>query len=229
VNKNLSFQTHALLDIGCSTNLISRDLVEEMDLPTVPLRQILPITLADGQLAATPISQAVEPLSLEIQTHSELLCPLVADIAHPLILGIPWFRRHNPKIDWRTQMLVLNGCPPICDADAHPISLVSSDLLMTHHSHKALVTSEKTLLNIPESYLEYSEVFKPTCDIKLPPLRELALKIDFSPDAKLPTVNQIYRLTQPEENELRSWINDQLERGLIVPSKSTGWVPNFLC
>jgi hypothetical protein len=230
VNELMYFDTHALLDIGCTTNLVSRNLVEEMELPTVQLKEPLPITLADGQTAPTPITQAVEPLSLIIERHTELICPLVADIAHPMILGLPWFRRHNPNINWRSQTLVLNGCPPVCNSTHDSIPLVSSEHVLNQHSYNSVTTQDKAMtkrIEIPMPYQEYKEVFKPTSDIGLPPSRMMDMKIELLPDANLPSVDHIYRLTQPEEKELRSWIDDQLKRKLIVPSKSPIGAPIF--
>ena len=47
--------------------------------------------------------------------HQELAECLVTDIGdNDLLLGTDWLRAHNPSINWSTNHLALDRCPPCC-------------------------------------------------------------------------------------------------------------------
>ncbi|KAJ9518796.1 hypothetical protein QJQ45_026090, partial [Haematococcus lacustris] len=79
------------------------------------------------------------------------------------------------------------------------------------HIPAAIKAELQTLLN------EYSDVFKPLTDT--PPERPVGHTIPLVPDAR-PPVTPMYRLSKPEQEELKRQIQDYLNKGMIEPSSS---------
>ncbi|KAK4232758.1 hypothetical protein C8A03DRAFT_39613, partial [Achaetomium macrosporum] len=73
------------------------------------LPQRRPLILADGELSAW-IEWETEA-QLQVGDHVEPLTFFVTTLAmdNPIILGLPWLRRHNPKIDWDSLSLTFRG------------------------------------------------------------------------------------------------------------------------
>ena len=46
------------------------------------------------------------------QETTELLVTNIGD--HDILLGTDWLKAHNPNIDWSTNQMTLNRCPPQC-------------------------------------------------------------------------------------------------------------------
>ncbi|KAI7216676.1 hypothetical protein KC365_g13172 [Hortaea werneckii] len=71
------------------------------------------------------------PLVLAIQQHHETVSLDVVDMAsHDVVMGIFWFEKHNPLIDWRKRVLKFERCG--CVTDIHPI-----------HRQRAMVDEER--------------------------------------------------------------------------------------
>ncbi|KAJ9533992.1 hypothetical protein QJQ45_027094 [Haematococcus lacustris] len=79
------------------------------------------------------------------------------------------------------------------------------------HIPAAIKAELQTLLD------EYSDVFKPLTDT--PPERPVGHTIPLVPDAR-PPVTPMYRLSKPEQEELKRQIQDYLSKGMIEPSSS---------
>ncbi|KAJ9509777.1 hypothetical protein QJQ45_011617 [Haematococcus lacustris] len=79
------------------------------------------------------------------------------------------------------------------------------------HIPAAIKADLQTLLD------EYSDVFKPLTDT--PPERPVGHTIPLVPDAR-PPVTPMYRLSKPEQEELKRQIQDYLSKGMIEPSSS---------
>ena len=121
---------HALLDTGASLNIISRQsldqLRERLSKQSDRLRDLTPskrdfVTLADGSKLTTSgeMVELMYVLSGALRTMDTFeVLPLEG---HEVILGIPWFVKHKPTIDFvRRQVtvttLVPGGTPPTASA-----------------------------------------------------------------------------------------------------------------
>ncbi|KAF8235901.1 hypothetical protein L208DRAFT_1534893 [Tricholoma matsutake] len=96
-------ETEALLDSGVGGVFMSHEFAEENGLRLCPLERIIKVRNVDG----TPnkkgeISQyARGPLTINGQTF--LTTFLITGLGGELIiLGLPWLRKINPAINWRT-------------------------------------------------------------------------------------------------------------------------------
>jgi len=92
------------VDDGCSAfSLIDSSFVSTHQIPTIPLATPYSISAFDGSVRGH-ITHKTRPLVLQIGTHTERLSFLVAPLnSHaPIITGLPWMRKHNPLVNWRT-------------------------------------------------------------------------------------------------------------------------------
>jgi len=49
-------------------------------------------------------------VSMDIRSPRELATSQLANLQyHELILGMPWFREHNPTIDWNNKRMIFNS------------------------------------------------------------------------------------------------------------------------
>jgi len=97
--------TRALLDSGSQGNCVNQELSE--DYLTTREAKSNPITMimADGNRSpAGPITH-YNPVALRIASNEEQIGLDVAPLSHEIILGIPWHKKHNPKIDYPKDQL----------------------------------------------------------------------------------------------------------------------------
>uniref|UniRef100_A0A3B1KC43 CCHC-type domain-containing protein n=1 Tax=Astyanax mexicanus TaxID=7994 RepID=A0A3B1KC43_ASTMX len=98
-----SFPVAALVDSGSEGNFISLELVKEHNIPTKELRRPISIHAVDGKsVRSRPVTLQTVPLSLQASAlhHEELSLFVLPSTEHPLILGMPWLKTHNPLISW---------------------------------------------------------------------------------------------------------------------------------
>ncbi len=95
----------------------------------------------------------------------------------PVVLGHPWFIRHNPKINWGQSSVSewSENCYASCLVSAcSPVSCVS------------LQDEAVNLSNMPEEYLDLKEVFSKSQAASLPPHRPYDCAIDLVPGMSPP-------------------------------------------
>ena len=98
---------HALIDSGATGNFVSRNYVYQHDIFLDEILDPIPVTNADGSAnQGGPITHNV---SLWIESPDDppfCLCLTfgVTDVGmkYDVILGYPWLKLCNPKIDWKT-------------------------------------------------------------------------------------------------------------------------------
>jgi hypothetical protein len=100
------------VDPGCSElALMDARFVTANTIPTSRLPSPIPVFLADDSpLSAAWITEVTHPLTLTIADHhvEELTCKVIR-LTHPLMVGLPWLRRHNPAIRWTDSSVVFDS------------------------------------------------------------------------------------------------------------------------
>lgn len=249
--------THALLDSGSSGNFISASLVSMYTIPVVSKRSPEELRLATGTLSAHLVSQETTSLDFAIGNHKESLIFDVTHLAFPVILGLPWFQHHNPQMNWTQGLVCFNSphCLKSCEisspfcvswtSDASKSRLYSLENVHTQGLNVVKesssdttgpilgletslnVTSKQPANGLPEVYASYSDVFsKQEADI-LPQERPYDCAIDLKDPNAVPPFKPIYPLTKPEQHELWKYIQENLKKGFIRPSKSPAGAPIF--
>ncbi len=73
--------------------------------------------------------------------------------------------------------------------------------------------------DIPSEYADLAETFSKAKDTQLPPHRSSDCAIELFPGPTTPK-GRIFPLSQPETESMRTYIEEELAKGFIVPSKS---------
>lgn len=196
------------------------------------------------------VTHEVRNEPLRIQNHQEQIdLDVLSTATHDVILGLPWLRKHNPRINWKDHQLSFDGCgcstttiPPTQRTpqlvDEKEISNISS----THKTrqdravdradagrppgHKATV-KEKTSAPpaIPDIYRQYARMFEEELTAKaLPKHKPWDCEIKLQ-EGKEPPFGPIYGLSEKELEVLREYIQENLKKGFIRPSESPAGFP----
>ncbi|CCM07227.1 uncharacterized protein FIBRA_09572 [Fibroporia radiculosa] len=120
---------------------------------------------------------------------------------NPIILGLSWFKRFNPVIDWVT------GKMPFC--------------------WDQLLRAIKTLAsNIPDYLNAFLSVFNKSTAEQLPERKPWDYAINLEANFK-PQQGKVYLLSPAKLKELDTFIEENLRKGYIHPSKSPMASPFF--
>jgi hypothetical protein len=82
--------------------------------------------------------------------------------------------------------------------------------------------------DIPEQYKDYSDVFSEEKAKRFPPQREDDHQIKFTENVPKYFKADVYSLTVGQTAFLRKWLDEELSKGFIRPSKSPYPCPTFL-
>ena len=160
-----------------------------------------------------------------------------------MILGMPWLKTCNPRIDWRQMSFTFDdtvlGELQLLEEKKEAINeqreinkerellinfIGKSDLwirakMSATQSIEHKFRKEEKKVELPKEYQEWKEVFSKEASQRFPSSRpwdhEIKLKEGF-----IPKINKVYPLSQKEQGSLDEWIKEQLEKGYIVQSKS---------
>jgi len=98
--------TQAMIDSGAQGNYISPNLVNKLRLPwkkkDEPYRlRTIDVSLIDYGQGLVDMETA--PLQVTIADHGHTMTFDITEISsHNIVLGIPWLRASNPRVNWRT-------------------------------------------------------------------------------------------------------------------------------
>jgi hypothetical protein len=104
-------QVSALVDSGATSSFIDQTFVAQHNIPVVKKSTPVPVEVIDGRtIAFRAITHETTPLELCIGKHMEnFVLSIISTPHHPIILGLPWLKAHNPIIDWRSRTLTFSA------------------------------------------------------------------------------------------------------------------------
>uniref|UniRef100_A0A3B1JYM9 Gypsy retrotransposon integrase-like protein 1 n=1 Tax=Astyanax mexicanus TaxID=7994 RepID=A0A3B1JYM9_ASTMX len=184
----------ALVDSGSEGNFISQDLVKEHGVPTRELLRPLAIHAVDGKtVRSKPVTLQTLPITLQASAlHFEELPLFVLPCTeHPVILGMPWLKTHDPTVSWR------DGDITVWSAHCHEHCLALDSLIIQSTSVESPDVSDHIV--VPAEYSDFLEVFSKDNATKLPPHRPYDCAIDLVEGATLPKT-RVYPLTALTKN-----------------------------
>ena len=169
-------RTYAMLDSGAMSSFVDQSFVQNHKKLLCPRAKINPfeVVAVDGRhIESGTINKEVE-IELLIGKHSENIILDITQLGHcPIILGIPWLKKHNPEVLWSSHRVTFNSKPCIenclpksCLESVsfgmieHPIIPVSSVSVSSSPLPKPAIASLKSLDDVvPPQYQKYEEVF----------------------------------------------------------------------
>ena len=101
---------NAMIDSGATEDFIDKRICDKHHIPTKMAEKPREIYLADGNLSEMGPITPIAEVPMEIGGHKELATLQVANLQnHEIILGMPWLKGHNPKIDWEEQKMTFDS------------------------------------------------------------------------------------------------------------------------
>ncbi len=192
---------------------MSYKLAEQLQLESAAVSQPLSATALDSRLMCC-VTHQTTPVTLSFKDcHTERLSfYLYHSTHHPLILGYPWLKLHNPPIDWSTGKLLSwgIGCRENCVPPRHTLDPATD---------KNRSIENPDLTGVPNFYWDLKEGFSKSKATSLPPHRAYDCVIDLLPGAAIPT-GRLYSLSGPEQQVMEEYISSSLQAGIIWPSSS---------
>ena len=194
---------------------------------------MIPVYNVDGTQNSTgSITHTVE-LIVKYQGHCEKITAEVMDLGkNTFILGFSWLKCHNPDIDWTKGMGKMTHCPQHCHMLQLKLAFISSlekeeyDIQYQVHEMICILEAqqekptEKTPEElVPKEYHKFLKVFSKKESERMPLRKPWDHAIDLKETFK-PKKGHIIPLSPAEQEEVTAFLDDQLKKGYIHPSKS---------
>jgi hypothetical protein len=142
-----------------------------------------------------------------------------------IILSLPWFQTFKPLICWKegtiTGRIVARIATKVAEINK---TTLASEWAIT--AGKSQTTKNEN--NILPQYQQYADVFSKEKAKQFPPTREEDHEIKFMEDAPKFFKNHVYSMPKEQTTFLQKWIDEELKKGFIKPSKSPYPSPTFL-
>ena len=212
--------------------------------PTYPLKKshsCVQYNVDRTHNSAGSITHSVE-LVVEFQGHREKVTAEVTNLGkNPFILGFSWLQRHNPEIDWTKGTVKMTQCPRHChmlqDKSTFIQVMKEEEYDNQYYVHETICTleaqqksqkpKEKTLEELVlVEYHKFPNVFSKKESKRMPIWKPWDHAIDLK-DTFKPKKGRIIPLSPQEQEEVTVFLDDQLKKGYIRPSKSPQTSPVF--
>ncbi|KAF5465159.1 hypothetical protein F2P56_015188 [Juglans regia] len=229
------FYACTLFDSGASQSFVSATFARMCNLVTEPLSQSLVVTLPNGEMVWCSKVALGCPLDFGGRTLDADLIVFKL-LGFDIILGMDWLYCYSANIDCRSRiigfhlsdgdylefvgsklkvrLLIISAIQAkrdiACGADAFLVQVVSTP------------SEKKSLADIPVVG-EFLDVFVDELP-GLPPVRDIEFLIDLEPGAA-PVHKAPYRMAPAELKELKTQLQELVDKGFIQPSTSPWGAP----
>ncbi|KAH0604176.1 uncharacterized protein H6S33_007207 [Morchella sextelata] len=232
-NKNSFIPIYALIDTGASGYaFIDESFARHNNLTMTPLKIPRRVDVIDGRPIKSGKITHIVDVSLDIHGHQETAPCFVTKLGHyPIVMGIPWMRRHDVTIQPKENLLVFDSqsCCQHCSLSGTAVIVHGISIPLPEH-HTVIVSAiEKSTINIkelvPKEFHHHLHMFQEYDASILPPHRpshdiEIVLE-----EGKRPPYGPIYGLSQIELKALREYLDENLPKGFIRASESPAGAP----
>ena len=188
----------ALIDSGAEGVFINSQIINRYEIPQQPLSNPITIKNVDGTTnKEKEISRYIRPI-MKIGDKTEPTKFWVTSIGQEdIILGLPWLQKNNPQINWADNIIRINQ----------------------------LLKKERKL-EIPEYCRKYYKIFNKKAAERFPPEQPYDHAINLKSDFEIKDC-PVYSLTPKEMDALDDFLEENLRKGFIRPSKSPIASPFF--
>ncbi|WVZ97626.1 hypothetical protein U9M48_043144 [Paspalum notatum var. saurae] len=194
VNNN---PTVVLFDSGASFTFISKAYALKHGYEIIGLKQNYHITAAGS---AINTNHMVRDLCLQVGKESLFINSLVLpQLGIDIVLGTNWLNQHQAMIDVENRMIQLR-------------SSGGTNLSIQVPLHKHMTHTAQALAKIPV-VCDYPDVFPEELP-GLPPDRDMEFRIDLVPGTA-PVSKRPYRMAPDELKELKTQLQEQLDKGAV--------------
>ncbi|KAH0607596.1 uncharacterized protein H6S33_002630 [Morchella sextelata] len=235
VSQNLDsfIPTYALIDTGASGYaFIDESFVRHNNLTMTRLKVPRQVYVMDGRPIESGKITHIVNVSLDIHGHRETASCFVTKLGHyPIVMGIPWMRRHDVTIRPKENLLVFDSrnCCQHCSLSGTTVTVHGISIPLPEHHTVVVSAVEKSTIDVkqlvPKEFHHRLHMFQEYDASVLPPHRpshdiEIVLE-----EGKRPPYGPIYGLSQIELKALREYLNENLPKGFIRASESPAGAP----
>jgi transposase InsO family protein len=253
-SNNSSFPSFALVDSGATGfGFIDGNFVRHQNISQLPLLNPRSLEVIDGRpINSGTITHYVE-IPMRIGTHEEKARLFVTQLGHyPIVLGIPWLRRHHVRTDWKMNTLTFDSpfCLRRCTSNHAPWTQSGITSSLPEHPNiftldsaeftdlvkneglqifsispmTEVTRSTATREHVPEPYWEFLDIFGKEEASVLPPHRAIDHEIPLKPGEQ-PPWKPLYGMSESELTSLKDFIKENLANDFIRPSSSPARAP----
>ena len=223
----------AMLDSGAQGNYISPNLVNRLQLPWTQKDEPYRLRTVEGELVdyghgVVDMETAHLPTTIGGRRHNLKLD--ITDIStHDVILGIPWLRASNPRVNWRTGQLQwdIPGSESVTEKRVNLTGRNTPSYDTTEAFRIYVITKEPKPVydeRIPEEYRQYGKLFSDELETGLPRHGKWDHEIPLKPGTE-PRFHKIYPLNEEKTKALDKYLEENLRKGYIRPSTSPAGFP----
>jgi len=232
----------ALLDSGTTEMFMDRQMAARHGFKLQKLERPIAVRNVDGtNNSEGAITHQVE-CNVFYKGHIERMRIDVCNLEKTeVILGMPWLAAHNLEINWKTGEVKMTRCPSLCGGKSQKKEKVKR--VATEKEEKivrwAIDDKEdwgkkeemeedhrKIEEMVPKKFLKWRKVFGKVESKRMPTRKIWDHAIDLKETFK-PWKGKIYPLFKNEREEVQNFVEDQLRKGYIRPSKSPQTSPVF--
>ena len=130
-----------------------------------------------------------------------------------VILGMPWLVAYNPEIDWEKGEIKMTRCPPICRKGKQKNKKRKVKKIEKNENKETL----KNL--VPKRFWKWRKVFGKKKSERMPVQKAWDHAIELK-EGFMPKKEKVYSLLREEREKVQAFVEDQLRKGYIRPSKS---------
>lgn len=234
----------ALLDSGSQDNYISGPAVLRAGLQPILKEQSHEVIVANGARAGIIRHEVNEWIQVSPLKESLVRLSVFGLATHDIILGLPWLRDQNPRIDWKNRVISPDddsGPGEVSSTELDEKSIMrigtsptSAQQEMTKKTPRqpparkvdgVRIKGAERAPGIPQRYWKYKEMFIEKVGLgALPKHKPWDHEIKLM-EGKYPGFMPIYKLTEKELEVLRKYIDEMMKKGFIRKSKSSAGYP----
>lgn len=249
-------ETLALLDSGAGGVFIDQRYATQQGFTMNALDRSITVFNVDGtKNKKGTINQYID-LNIDLHDRIMKLRMFVTGLGkQKVILGFPWLQEYNPDVDWKQGTLRWKREEDDEDIDYEPLHLTEENLedpiIIGHLNAEEDLSGENIWINakfsqsmllslkhdekkegrtvgqmVPKEYHEYLSVFNKEEADRFPSERHWDHAIELKEDFK-PKSFKSYPIPPSEEKALKDFVDENLKRGYIRPSKSPMASPFF--
>ena len=226
-----------MVDTGAQLSLISVEEAERLGVSCDTGQVRKDVVTADGRKLEV-VGAAMVTFEYERKKHREMLW-VAQPLQHPIILGLPWLRKHAPCVNWNDLSLTFASGevwePNVCDqyhkglvrqrlhklpleSNFEECLLVAVTKTMAEGEYNTKVKREFLVNPAIQPLLQtFEDIFEPLSGV--PPEDRIQHCIDLVPNAK-PVMKRPYRLAEAQLAEVAKQIEGALKEGWVQPSFS---------
>ena len=222
----------ALIDSGATGNFLDPRVVAENEYTAQRKKHPYRLTLVDGENTdyndGWVNRETTELTMVMARGHKESIQFDITAIGHhQAILGMPWLKQHNPRIDWLNETIILDQCD--CKTTTPRLKRENASLgqeeICANSQEPEYLAQDSLLKNIPIVYKDFKELFLEEKGIEaLPAHQPWDHSIPIEPGKDVP-FGPIYQMSEKELQVLREYIDTNLKKGFIRESQSPAGSP----